>query len=324
MRRIFVFNGDADGLCALQQLYLAEGHEIAALITGPKRRISLVEQVAAGPGDEVTVLDVSFDVNRGAVQRLLDQGARVRYFDHHHAGEVPRHPRLQALIDPSPEACTSLIVNRHLAGRHAAWALVGAFGDSLDETAKNMAARLRLPDTSIPLLRELGIALNYNAYGESEADLHFPPAALHARLREHENPVAFARQDPAFAQLRDGYRDDLSKAAGLAPYAEAPRAALYVLPDAAWSRRVCGVLASHLARRAPAQAHAVVSPRGKAFQVSVRAPLQSPRGAAALCRAYPSGGGREGAAGINHLPAAELERFAARFIAHFRELEPAG
>jgi len=44
--RLFAFNGDADGLCALQQLHLVEGEEggtaAPALITGPKRRTALL------------------------------------------------------------------------------------------------------------------------------------------------------------------------------------------------------------------------------------------------------------------------------------------
>jgi len=304
MRRIVAFNGDADGLCALQQLHLAERLEKAELVTGPKRHIDLVQAIDAGAGDEVTVLDVSFDVNRQAVQRLLERGARVRYFDHHHAGELPRHPLLEAHIDTSPEICTSLIVDRCLRGAHRAWAAVGAFGDNME-----------LEEAEV--LKDLGVALNYNGYGESIADLHFHPAELHARMRRHADPFAFAREDPAFAQLRDAYREDMARAVEVRPLVEASQAVLYLLPDAAWARRVSGVLASHLARARPSRAHAVVLPSRGGWQVSVRAPLERPRGAAALCRGYPSGGGREGAGGINYLPAGELERFAARFIAHF-------
>lgn len=307
MKKIFAFNGDADGLCALQQLSLREDLAGAALVTGPKRQIELVRGIDAGAGDEVTVLDVSFDVNRAAVERLLLAGARVRYFDHHHAGELPRHPRLEAHVDTSPSMCTSLIVDRYLRGAHRAWAVVGAFGDNLN------------PDFSEDFLclKDLGIALNYNGYGESLADLHFHPAELHERMRRYADPLAFAREDPAFARLAAACRDDLSRAAGTPPLMESPHAALYLLPDAAWARRVCGVLASELAREAPRRAHAVALASRGGWQVSVRAPLARPAGAAALCRAFPSGGGREGAAGINHLPAAELERFAARFMAHF-------
>ncbi|HBQ39206.1 MAG TPA: acetyltransferase, partial [Halieaceae bacterium] len=58
-----VFNGDADGLCALVQLRRAEPLD-AVLVTGVKRDIALLQQVEAGPGDRVTVLDISLDKNR--------------------------------------------------------------------------------------------------------------------------------------------------------------------------------------------------------------------------------------------------------------------
>ncbi|MGB1191457.1 MAG: DHH family phosphoesterase, partial [Pseudomonadales bacterium] len=55
-----VFNGDADGICALLQLRHAEAVE-SQLITGVKRDIKLLTQVDAGQGDRVNVLDVSMD-----------------------------------------------------------------------------------------------------------------------------------------------------------------------------------------------------------------------------------------------------------------------
>jgi len=253
VNRICAFNGDADGLCALQQLCLAEPQAIDRLVTGPKRCIALLAALDAGAGDEVTALDISFDVNRGGVERLLAHGASVRYFDHHYAGRVPAHPRLAAFIDPSPAACTSVIVDRFLGGAQRRWAIVGAFGDNLDEVARNLGSELSGKD--LARLRELGTALNYNAYGETEADLHFAPAELHARLRRHADPLAFVHEDPAFARLSEGCRDDLARAAALAPFAQARgAAAVYVLPDAAWARRVSGVLAGRLARRSPARA----------------------------------------------------------------------
>jgi hypothetical protein len=54
-----------------------------------------------------------------------------------------------------------------------------------------------------------------------------------------------------------------------------------------------------------------------AYTVSVRAPLANPAGADELCRAFPSGGGRKGAAGINRLPPDQLEAFFARFRAAY-------
>jgi hypothetical protein len=58
MARYYAFNGDADGLCALQQLRLVEPGD-AMLVTGVKRDIKLLERVDATAGDDVTVLDIS-------------------------------------------------------------------------------------------------------------------------------------------------------------------------------------------------------------------------------------------------------------------------
>ncbi len=53
------------------------------------------------------------------------------------------------------------------------------------------------------------------------------------------------------------------------------------------------------------------------MQVSVRAPLERPAGAAALCLGFQTGGGREAAAGINHLPVDSVGAFTERFLRHF-------
>ena len=115
-RHFYAFNGDADGLCALQQLRLAGGPP-GPLVTGVKRDIALLERVAAVPGDHCTVLDVSLDVNRAGLLSLLAGGVSVRYFDHHFTGEVPRHPALETHLDLSPQVCTSLLVDRFLDGQ---------------------------------------------------------------------------------------------------------------------------------------------------------------------------------------------------------------
>jgi len=106
-----VFNGDADGICALHQLRLAEPRP-SVLVTGTKREIALLERVEAQAGDAITVLDISLARNVGALQRLLARGASCRYFDHHVAGELPAHHNLRTFIYTGPDTCTSLIVDR--------------------------------------------------------------------------------------------------------------------------------------------------------------------------------------------------------------------
>ena len=93
-----VFNGDADGICALQQLRLARPRT-AMLVTGVKRDNALLACVDAGEGDTVTVLDVSYRRNGDDVKRLLAAGARIRYIDHHDPGAVAEHPWLEVHID---------------------------------------------------------------------------------------------------------------------------------------------------------------------------------------------------------------------------------
>jgi len=118
MAFIDVFNGDADGLCALHQLRLNNPQD-STLITGVKRDIALVKQVRCNAGDTVTILDISLDKNRGDLLNVLEKGANVTYVDHHFAGEIPAHDNLDAHIDTAATTCTSLIVNTMLNGAHA-------------------------------------------------------------------------------------------------------------------------------------------------------------------------------------------------------------
>lgn len=323
MTDIFVFNGDADGLCALQQLRLAEPEAVrrqAPLITGVKRDIALLGRAAAGAaaGDRCTVLDVSLDTNRAALLALLDAGISVRYFDHHFAGEIPAHPRLEAHIDLAPSVCTSLLVDRSLGGRFRAWALVGIFGDSLIDEGLSLARQMGLSDAAAQRLRELGIVINYNAYGETVADLHVPPAALADEMLPFADPLPFAETSPAFARLRDGFRQDMQQAQRIQATRRRPGALVFQLPDQAWARRVSGTLANDLAKAHADSAIAIVSAKsGGGFVVSVRVPRDCTTSAEAFCRRFPTGGGRRAAAGINHLPDGELETFVAAFERQF-------
>ncbi len=309
MKTFDVFNGDADGICALHQLRLATPAK-AVLITGVKRDIALLRRVEAEPGDLVTVLDVSADVNRSALVSLLERGVRVKYFDHHFAGDLPVHPNLEAYIDTSAETCTSLLVDRHLHGLHRLWAIAGAYGDNLARPAGAFADRLGLDETPRRRLRELGEDIAYNAYGDCEADLIVHPAELYRALAAYADPFAFIRDAPVCRRLSEQKHADLRLAALAEPEVALGGATIYVLPDAAWARRVRGVMANRLANGYANLAHAVLTPdREGGYAVSVRAPLASPSGADALCRRFPSGGGRLAAAGIDHLPEDALPRF---------------
>ncbi len=318
MTHSYVFNGDADGLCALQQLRL-DGAPPGPLITGVKRDIALLDRVTGAPGDHCTVLDVSLDVNRAPLLALLEAGVSVRYFDHHFTGEIPAHPGLEAHLDLSPNVCTSLLVDRVLQGRFRSWALVGIFGDSLVEEGRALAAGAGLEPGAVERLRELGVAINYNAYGETLADLHVSPAELAEEMRPFADPLEFAQRSAGCRRVSDGFRADMESARRLEPTRRVSGAIFFTLPDAAWARRASGTLANDLAKTYSGNAVAIVSPKtGGGYLVSLRVPRESPISAEAFCRRFPTGGGRLTAAGINHLPPEDLEPFAEAFEAQFR------
>ncbi|MEW6219671.1 MAG: acetyltransferase [Thermodesulfobacteriota bacterium] len=313
-----VFNGDADGICALHQLRLAEPR-LAALVTGTKRDVRLLARIAEVRQAHVTVCDISLDTNRAELVRLLDQGCQVLYFDHHFPGEIPGHPHLAASIDPDPEVCTAMIVDRQLDGAFRPWAVAAAFGDNLHASALALAAGLAVDESEVATLRELGELMNYNGYGATLADLLLPPAALYESLRPYRDPLAFARRSPVMAALRQGYQEDMAQAAAAPIWREGEGGRLFLFPAEPWSKRAAGVFMNAQARERPESAHGLLVDNGDAtFLVSVRAPLSRRTGADTLCRAFPTGGGRAAAAGINALPAAQLEAFVAAFQETFR------
>ncbi|PTR14784.1 hypothetical protein C8R31_105143 [Nitrosospira sp. Nsp2] len=312
-----VFNGDADGLCALHQLRL-ENPAPATLVTGVKRDIKLLDRVEAGMGDQVTVLDISLDSNRKGLMRLLEAGASVEYFDHHYAGEIPLHQNLAAHIDLSAQVCTSILVDRYLRGHYRLWAIVAAFGDNLGQSGRALAKDAGLSEPETEKLASLGEYLNYNGYGDRLQDLHFEPGKLYEEMRPYPDPFDFIARSPAFDRLAAGFHHDISMVAPIRPLQAGGHHAAYMLPDEAWARRVNGVFANKLANDNPMSAHAVItSNRYGGYTVSVRAPITNPQGADTLCLKFETGGGRRAAAGINRLPADALEGFLAMFAEQF-------
>ncbi len=308
-----LFNGDADGLCSLQQLRLHEPLD-AELVTGLKRDIGLMATIDPETGDRITVLDVSMEKNVDALHSALQRGASVFYADHHIPGDILVHENLTALIDTSAETCTSLIINDYLKGAESAWAVVGAYGDNFDNSAKALGEQIGLRESELFTLRQLGICLNYNGYGFTLGDLLFHPADLFRLLHPYRNPLEFALQEPGYARLLAQYQDDKQRSGSAVAEIEDDHGAVFLLPDESWARRIVGVMGNDLAQRYPDRAHALLVDMGDDhWRVSVRAPYTTKQGADELCRQFNSGGGRKAAAGINALPSTELPNFIDRF-----------
>ena len=317
MAIIDVFNGDADGICALHQLRLAHP-ATSTLVTGVKRDIALLKRVQANAGDEINVLDISLDKNREDLNRVLQAGASVSYFDHHFAGDIPEHENLDAHIDTDANVCTSLLVNESLNGEFLPWAVTAAFGDNLFSSAEDAASSLNLSSEQLEQLKELGTCINYNGYGASLDDLIYTPEALYQLIKPYKDPFDFINNEAGYQHLRDGYYDDLRHAEQIKPEHLSDSHALFVLPNEKWARRVSGVYANSLAQQFPDRAHAMLTKQSDgAYLVSVRAPLSNKTGADELCRQFPTGGGRKAAAGINKLPQDQMQAFKTAFTSSF-------
>lgn len=312
-----VFNGDADGICALHQLRLAAPKE-TVLVTGTKRDIGLLGKIPCRDGIELTVLDISLDANADALRSVLDAGAQVEYFDHHSAQQAFEHPRLRFFWDESPAVCTSILVDRHLRGRFREWAVAAAFGDNLPAVARELGKSIGLGETSLRTLEELGLMLNYNAYGESVEDLHVPPCVLYRSLHRFADPFEFVDMALEYRVLCGGYLADVAHMRGLTPCWKFAGGAVYILPVEPWARRVSGIFANQLVSPQDPRSYAVLTETARGtYVVSVRSGQPAQRSASGLCAQFPGGGGRKSAAGINSLPAAELDNFVRAFSVYF-------
>lgn len=310
-----VFNGDADGILSLVQLRLAEPRDNALLVTGRKRDVKLLSRVEAGEGDRVTVLDIAMRSNAEDLDRILTAGAKVVYVDHHNPGDIPDHPNLDATINTAGEICTGVLIDQRLKGAYRAWAVAAAYGDNFPAMAERLANGTDLP---LSILRELGEMVNYNGYGGTEADLHYHPADLYLEMAGFETPMAFLSSKPEVIQkLTDGYHEDFDLADQSKIIFSNERCEARVLPDAAGSRRVSGMFGNQLAQDEPDRAHAILTAQDGGFLVSIRAPISRRAGADTLALQFETGGGRAAAAGINHLPESDLERFVESFRSAF-------
>jgi hypothetical protein len=184
----------------------------------------------------------------------------------------------------------------------------------MPEEALALARQTDLDAQAIGRLRELGESLNYNAYGESETDVLVPPDKLYRILARYDDPFRLANEEPVIERLLRERTQDLELALGVPPLRATAETATYLLPDAPWSRRVSGTFANQLARQHLRRAFAVFAPRrGDGYVVSVRVPAGAQIGAHEFCSAFPGGGGRREAAGIDRLPAEDLALFVRRF-----------
>lgn len=312
---IDVFNGDADGIFSLIQW--RKSHPLTAqdqqiLITGVKRDIALVSKIDDALADQsnITVLDVSFDKNHADVTRVMEHCHSLFYCDHHKADKLFDHKKLTVVIDTEPTVCTGLLINNVLKDKHILWAVAAIYGDGLDSVANQYVERLGLTQIQSEQLKALGVLVNYNGYGNSVGDLYFDPAELYKQLVNYDSPLEIMTDtDSPYQLLKQGYEADIAKAETSEQLADNDLIVV-ILEDAPWARRISGTYGNQLAANNPDKPVVIVTenPNGS-YSISLRAPKVNPYGASTICSQFKTGGGREGAAGVNELPKTDLGGF---------------
>jgi hypothetical protein len=314
----FVFNGDADGLCGQHILFLEFGPP-SLRVTGLKRDIELLRRLPTDAAGHVHALDISLKRNLPALSVLLDRGnVKVTWYDHHEPGQPPSHPSLELHVNQAPETCTAAIVNAVRGHRHPLWAALAAFGDNQPATGSSLASAGGASAHEAQLLRRAGSLVNYNAYGEVPSDQLFPAGDLAKRMEAYSSALDFCWDAPIFGPLAAQFEADREALQSLSPLADLPRAKAFVVPDAPFARRYAGTWANERALERPEEALAVLHAVSDGYRVSLRSPRAGGPAASDLAMEF-GGGGRKLAAGIDALPAGELERFLRRFAGYFGE-----
>lgn len=318
---VFLFNGDADGMVSQHMLGMHLGPPDLR-ITGLKRDIKLLAKLPPIESGHLHVLDISLGQNEGDLAPLLAQEEiKITWYDHHESGEVQNHPRLFRHILQSPGSCTGSIVHAFCGRRFPLWAAISAFGDNLPVTADALAGEGSATEEEKALLRKSGQLLNYNAYGESPADVLFAPLDLAQEMSAFTSALEFCRQSRIFSPLEKQFAMDEENFQNLKPILQTASAKVYQVPAEPWARRFSATWVNQTILKNPHQALAILYPRQDGnFMVSIRAPRggEPAPSAADLAAEFPTGGGRKLAAGINSLAPMDLTRFLNRMADFFK------
>lgn len=311
------FNGDADGICSVLQ-FIRSNFIIDSFFTSYKRDQALLRHGKTLKNANILVFDLELAKNIASVKKILDNGCNVTWFDHHGKDEKNIFlgcANFSPNIDTSSNTNTSLIVYKFFNNSELLkWAIVGLFGDNIDNIALSYCKSLNLSAEEILILTDLGKLINYNSYGENLNDLIMDPYEILNQAKHFKDPITFNKQIGIVASLKQNSLEDLESA--LSHYKEGDN--IVFLPNLPWAKRVYGMFGNYLTKYSSTEPFAVLVDIGEDnYLVSVRAPLTNPIGAGDLCSLFPTGGGRGGAGGINRLHKDYLNKFIQAFQRHF-------
>jgi oligoribonuclease NrnB/cAMP/cGMP phosphodiesterase (DHH superfamily) len=311
MKNIDFFNGDADGIISLHQYRLFSPTD-SELFTGVKRDVKLLRHCVGVKNCNLTVFDVSLLSNIEYVKQILKKKNKIKWFDHHEPGETKLGKNFSIKVDSDPNCCTNILVDKYIDGLHRPWTICGAFGDNLHEQAEKLNPCF--DEQTMNKLKEIGETLNYNGYGNKESDLTVHPKNVYLDLKQYESPFRYRSKSEIYNKIYTQMKSDEKELNSSEILHETKTGKVILLPDTKASIRYSGIYSNQQTTDNPDKAFAILTlTNNDNYRISIRSPKNNPYGASKLALSFPTGGGREKAAGINELPKTELKKFIETF-----------
>ena len=305
------FNGDADGIISLHQ-YRMHYPQDSEVFTGVKRDVKLLRHCTNIENSKFTVFDISLLSNRDYVNTILNKGNTIRWFDHHEPGDIDLGDDFEIFVDADPNCCTNILVDKFLEGLYRPWTICGAYGDNLHEQAEKLNPCFNA--SSMSQLKEIGETLNYNGYGNEESDLTVHPKDVYLDIKNYESPFQYRDKSEVYSKIHTQMKSDEAELSSSEIMHDTQTGKVILLPDSKASIRYSGIYSNEQTTNNPDKAFAILTlVDGENYRISIRSPKTNPYGASKLALQFPTGGGREKAAGVNELPKSELNQFIEKF-----------
>ena len=305
------FNGDADGIISLHQ-YRMHYPQNSELFTGVKRDVKLLRHCVDIKKSKFTVFDISLLSNADYVKPILENQNTIRWFDHHEPGDTELGENFEIFVDADPNCCTNILVDKFLEGLYRPWTICGAYGDNLHEQAEKLNPCF--DESSMSQLKEIGETLNYNGYGNEPLDLTVHPKEVYLDLKNYESPFEYRKKSKTYNKIHTQMKSDEAELSSSEILHDTKTGKVILLPNTRASIRYSGIYSNEQTTNNPDKAFAILTlVDGRNYRISIRSPKTNPYGASKLALQFPTGGGREKAAGVNELPISELNQFIEKF-----------
>ena len=144
----------------------------------------------------------------------------------------------------------------------------------------NMAKSESLSDEQVLILKQIGLVVNYNSYGQTIEDLFYSPEEIAEAARACGSDIfKFLEQGDIFSTLLENFNADMSSAVCQEPFSISENGVIYTLPNEAWTHRIMGSFSNHLVstNKNLACAIAVLNSDGT-YRISVRSSINNPHG----------------------------------------------